>query len=110
MIEEGVEVIVTDDVDAVFRMLVVEFDQMLIHLQPHRGFSRSLGAEDDGGGRFGRVAVNLVPGRMISVLDAVLLEHGIGLRILFGEGVSEDAVVFEKSLSIHAWSFTDRLS
>ena len=71
------------------------------HLQPHGRFAGALFAEDDRRGRVGRVAVDLVPGRMIRGVAAALLEDGIRLRILLRKRIDGDAVVLEQLLNAH---------
>ncbi len=86
-IQEGVEVVVVNDQQALTGVLAIVFRQMTGDLQTHGGFARSFLAKHDCRGRFGRVAVDLVPGRMISADNAVILKHRVGLRILFGKGI-----------------------
>ena len=74
-------------------------------LQPHGGLARPLFAEHDRRGRLGRIAVDLVPGRMIRAGDAEFLEDRIGLRVFLGKRIGANAVMFEKLLRFHAGSW-----
>jgi hypothetical protein len=38
---------------------------------------------------------------MVRAVDAVLLEHGVGLRVFLGKRVALDAVVVEELLDVH---------
>src|SRR5262249_53517888 len=59
-------------------------------------------AEDDRGRWLRRVAVDLVPGRMVGVRDAKVLEHRIGLRVFLGKRIRANPMVFKKLLDLHA--------
>ena len=76
--------------------------QVAGELQPHRRFAGAFFSEDHCSRRILRIAVNLVPGRMVRAGDAVLLEHRIGLRVFFRKGIGRDGVMLEKLLGLHA--------
>ena len=83
-------------------MRAVVLGQVPHDLQPHGRLAGPFFAEHDRRGRLGRIAVDLVPGRMVRAGDAVFLEDRIGLRVFFGERIACDAVMFEKLLRLHA--------
>ena len=86
-VDEGVEVVVLHDENLVLGMIGVVVGQPPHDLQPHGRLAGALLAEDDRRGRLGRVAVDLVPGRMEYAANAGPFEHQIGLRILIGKGI-----------------------
>ena len=100
-VDERVEVVVLHDEDLAVGMIGVVVGQPPHDLQPHGRLAGALLAEDDARGRLGRVAVDLVPGRMEHAANAGPLEHEIGLRVLVGKGIGGQAVMFEELLYLH---------
>ena len=101
VVEERVEVVVLDDEQPAVAGLGVVQRDAAGHLHPHGRFAGALFAEDDRRGRVGRVAVDLVPGRVVGGVAAALLEDGVGLRILLGKRIDGDAVMLEQLLDAH---------
>ncbi len=101
-IQKGIEVVVLDDEHPRERMGLIVLAQMPRDLQPQGRFAGPFLAEHDRSGRLGRIAVNLVPGRMMRAGDAEVLEDRIGLGVFLGERIGANAVVFEKLLCVHA--------
>ena len=54
-------------------------------------------AEHDRSGRIGRIAVDLVPGRMIRVAMQCSLNTGSVCGVFLGERIARDAVMFQKT-------------
>ena len=79
----------------------IEFFDVLLHLQTQRRLTRSFLAEHDGRRGITWISVNLVPGGMVNVGDAVLFENLVGLGILLRERIAGQAVVGEKILNLH---------
>ena len=77
-----------DDEDLPLGMLGVVVGQVAGQLQPDGRLARALFAEHHRRGRLGRVAVDLVPGRMERAADARALEHQVGLGVLVGKGIA----------------------
>ena len=100
-VDERVEVVVLHDENLVVGMIGVVVGQPPHDLQPHGRLAGALLAEDDGRGRLGRVAVDLVPGRMEHAANAGPFEHEIGLRVLVGEGIGDQSVMFQELLDLH---------
>ena len=100
-VDEGVEVVVLHDEDLAVGMLGVVVGQAPHHLQSHGRLAGTLLAEDHGGSRLGRVAVDFVPGRMEHAANAGPLEHEIGLRVLVGERIGDQPVMFQELLDLH---------
>jgi len=101
VIEERIKVVITDQENASPGMVRIMLANMSLDLQTHRRLSRSLGAENNRCRRFRRIAVDFVPHRVIGALNAVFLEHRVGLRILLGKRVALNAMVLEETLNIH---------
>lgn len=100
-IQEGIEIIITDDKHPLgweFLVMVLEsFDE----LQADGGFARTFFPEDNGGAGVAAVTEDFVPGRVMNGLGAVLLEDVVGLGVFLAEGVESYAVVFEELLELH---------
>src|SRR5262249_19266848 len=71
------------------------------HLHPHCGFARAFFAENDRSRRVGWIAVDLVPGRVISEVAATVFEYRVRLGIFLGKRIDRDAVVLEELLNAH---------
>ena len=100
-VQEGVEIGVLDDQHLVFGMLGVVVGQMAGQLQPQRRLARALFTENDGRGRLAGIAVDFVPGGMERVADADPFEDEVGLGVLIGERIGDDAVMIEELLDFH---------
>ncbi len=109
-IEKRIEVVVFDDEDSLLRVRLVVAHQVAGDLQPHRRLARAFFAEHDRGGRVRGIAIDFIPRGVINAGDAVFFEHRIGLRILFGERIAADAVMFEKLLYFHGVSLQERFA
>ena len=101
-VEVGIEVVVVDDEQPLAGMALVVVLQMAGELEAHGCFAGTFLAEDDRGGRLGRVAIDLVPSGVVGALDAELFEDGVGLGVFLGEWVAGDAVVVEELLDFDA--------
>ena len=100
-VQKRIEVVVLDHERPGVGMIGVVVGQVPDDLQPQGRLARALLAEHDRRGRLGRIAVDLVPGRMIGVGDAVALEDQVGLGVFVGKGIRRDPVMFEKRLDFH---------
>ena len=101
-IQEGIEIVVADDERLLIGMGGVVVGQMANDLQADGRLSLAFFAEHHGRGRIRGIAVDLVPRGVIGALDAKALEDLVGLRVLVGERVAGDALVFEELLDVHA--------
>src|SRR5437868_4428620 len=90
-VEKGIEVVVLDDEQALVGMRAIKVREMPHDLQSQSRLARAFFAEHDRGSWLRRVAIDLVPARMIGAGDAVLLEHRIGLCVFFGERIRSNA-------------------
>ena len=82
-------------------MRPIEVVQMSRDLQAHGRLAGALFTEHHRRRGFARLPEDLVPRRMVGVVDAVLLEHWIRLGILLREWISRDAVMFQELLYLH---------
>ena len=104
-VEEGIEVVVEHDERLALGMRLVMTIELPHHLQFERRLARPLLAKHDRCARIGRVAVDLVPGRMKRRFQAGPFEDGVVLRVFLGKRVAGDAVVLEKFLDLHGSIF-----
>ena len=100
-VQKWVEIVVLDDIHPLLGMRPIMLVEMADDLQPHGRLARPFFAEHHGGGRLGRIAVDLVPGRMKGAVDAVFLEDRIGLGVFLGERIDLDAVMCEEAVGFH---------
>ena len=104
-VEKGVEIIVLDDEAAPIGMSAVVGGQFVDDLQPQCGLAAPFLSKDDCCRGF-RVAVNLVPRRMVRRVQAMPLENVIGLGVFLPERVLLDAMMGEKLLNLHVRSIS----
>ncbi len=103
IVEVRVEIVVRDDEDTLVRVRLIVRFHLGVGLKPERRLATPLLAENQGRGRIGRTAEELVPRRMVNRRQAAPFEHGVRLGILLAERIPSDPVVSQELFELHPW-------